>query len=169
MFSKVGVSRPSSNGESMPGIATEQYVDAAPQAVWALITDLDNWQSSISGIKKLERLDAGTAFAVGTRWRETRLMFKKEATEEMEVTALDPGKSYTVEAHHGDTHYTSVLTVSERGAGTALTMTFDTATNGLLATVLSKTIGKAVEGYTRKALVRDLSDIAAAAEAAKGS
>ena len=33
---------------------------------------------------------------VGTRWRETRAMMKKEAVEEMEVTAFESPSYYTV-------------------------------------------------------------------------
>lgn len=49
---------------------------AAPQGrVWDTITDLATAPVTLSGVTRVERLDAGDAFGVGTRWRETRRMF----------------------------------------------------------------------------------------------
>ncbi len=46
------------------------------------------------GDHAVERLDSGTDFGVGTTWRETRVMFGREATEVMEIVAVDEGRSY---------------------------------------------------------------------------
>ena len=43
----------------------------------------------IPDITALEMLSEGP-FGEGTRWRETRVMFKKEAVEEMWVTGFPP-------------------------------------------------------------------------------
>ncbi len=120
----------------MREIKLTRTVAAPPQRLWEVVTDLDSVSRHISGISRIERLDGGNGFEVGTRWRETRTMFGREATEEMEVTGLEPGRSYTVEA-------------DGRGA---------------LARVLAATIGRLFEGATRKALQRDLDEMAAAAE-----
>ena len=66
-------------------------IDAPVGAVWAVVTDLDNAESVLSGVEKLERLDS-TKYEVGTRWRETRVLFGKSSTEEMWVTEIDPEK-----------------------------------------------------------------------------
>lgn len=139
-------------------------VAAGAETVWRLATDLDRAPEVISGIQRLERLGGGD-FGVGTRWRETRVILGKEATEELEVTAVTPGHAYTVEADSRGVHYRSTMSVVPLGAGSSrLEMTFAGHPQGLGAKVLGATIGKLFEGQTRKALQRDLDDLAAAAE-----
>lgn len=124
-------------------------------------------QANLSGILALERLDAGTEFGVGTRWNETRKLFGRESTEELEVTAIDPGKSYTVENESGGVRYTTVFVVSPRGDGSVVSMSMESeavTTSGKLMAVVTRL----VSGSIRKMLATDLDDIAAAAEATDG-
>jgi carbon monoxide dehydrogenase subunit G len=141
---------------------------AAPCArVWEIVTDLDAAPSVLSGVEELERLDGGEGFGVGTRWRETRMVFGKRATEEMEVTAVEPSDHYTVVAHHGSTTYTSGVSVASIGDDRCrVGMSFHAATSGVVGRVLGATLGRLFVGATRKGLQRDLDDIAAHAEAA---
>ncbi len=151
----------------MPGpIEISQEVAAPASTVWDLITDIEHSPEFISGITSVERLDGGDSFGVGTRWRETRVMFGKSASEEMEVTAVEPGHSYTTEAQHGKAHYTSSLSVEPTGDDTCvLSMHFAADVSGVLNKTLGAVVGRLFEGSTRKAMQRDLADIAAAAEA----
>jgi carbon monoxide dehydrogenase subunit G len=150
----------------MRELTVSQEVDAAPEAVWALITDLDNFEPTISAIEKVERLDGGDGFGVGTRWRETRTMFGRTATEEMEVTSIDHGRSYTTEADSHGTHYRTTMSVAPVGADrTRLSTAFGAEPHGFMAKVLAATAGRLFERSTRKALEQDLAEIAAAARA----
>lgn len=137
---------------------------ASPADVWDVVTDLEASVATMRGITAVERLDDGGDFEVGTRWRETRVMFGREATEELEVTAVDEGRSYTVEADNRGTHYVSELIVEPAGDGAVIRMTFGAEQGGRLNRLLASTVGRAFEGATRKALQQDLDDIAAAAE-----
>jgi carbon monoxide dehydrogenase subunit G len=150
----------------MPGpIQISHDVHAPAEVVWQVITDIEHAPEFISGIESVERLDDGTGFGVGTRWRETRTMFGRTATEDMTVTAVEPGRSYTTEAHHGKAHYTSGLRVEPKGdADSVVSMHFDAEVSGLLNKTLGAVVGKLFEGSTRKAMQQDLADIAAAAE-----
>jgi carbon monoxide dehydrogenase subunit G len=142
-------------------------VAASRDRIWSTVTDLEAAPTTLSGVDRVERLDGGDGFGVGTRWRETRTMFGRQATEEMEVTAVDPPSGYTVVAEHGSTTYTSVIGIEERGPGRCeLRMTFGAVTTGTVGRVLAATLGRAAAGATRKALRRDLDDIATRAEAA---
>lgn len=146
-------------------IEMERTTTAAPADVWAVMTDIEGSADRISGITEVERLDDGDGFGVGTRWRETRVLFGKEASEEMEVTAVDEGHRYTVEAHNRGTHYVSDMIVEPAGTGSVLRMTFGAKQASKFSKLMARTVGKAFEGATRKALKQDLDDIAAAAEA----
>lgn len=138
---------------------------AAPVArVWAVVCDLEAASDIITAITRVERLDDGEGFGVGTRWRETRTMFGREATEVMEVTTIEPERSYTVEADARGAHYRTIVGIEPHGERTRLSMTFGAEPTGSVSKVMAATIGKLFERSTRKALQQDLTDIAAAAE-----
>jgi carbon monoxide dehydrogenase subunit G len=147
----------------MSSIKVERDVDAAPEAVWGIITDLTRTAEVISGIKDLKRLDAGTGFGVGTEWQETRTMMNRDSTETMQVTSIDEGRSYTVESDAYGAHYTSVMAVEPKGAGCHLSMTFGAEATSVGARIMG-VFSKVFEGSTKKALAQDLDDIAAVAE-----
>jgi carbon monoxide dehydrogenase subunit G len=152
----------------MSGITVSRDVAAPVDAVWAVITDLEASAARISAIDKVEVLTDGP-FAVGTRWRETRTMFGKQATEEMSVSAIDPGRSYTVVADSHGAHYESAFIVEPTDAGSRLTMTFDGQATSAVGKVMSALTGWIFKGATTKALAKDLDEIAAAAEAGVSS
>lgn len=69
---------------------------AAPQGrVFELFTDLPRAAERIQAIKRLELLTPGP-LRVGSRFRETRVVLGKEATEEFEVTEFEPSTRYAV-------------------------------------------------------------------------
>lgn len=147
----------------MYGLTITESVAAPPERVFELATDLAGAAERIAGIDSVELLTDGP-FGVGTRWRETRIMMGKSATEEMGITAFEPGRSYTAEAESCGCHYTSVLTCEPDGEGTRLTLTFDgqplTLTSKLMAP-----IGWLMKGQVRKMLAADLANLRRAAEA----
>ncbi len=148
----------------MMEMTVTKAVAAPADTVWSLITDLDRAPDTIAGISGVERLDGGAGFDVGTRWQETRTMFGMKATEVMEVTTIDPGRSYTVEADGKGAHYTSTWTVEPDGEGSRVIMSFGGEPTGSFSKLMAATVGKLFEGSTRKAIAQDLDDIALAAE-----
>ena len=148
----------------MSDLSVSRHIDASPEQVWSVLTDLEGSVETITGITSIERLDAGGKFGVGTRWRETRKMFGKEATEEMEVSSLEPQRSYTTIADGHSVHYISTMSVEAAGDGTLLSMTFGAAPQGGFAKFMAATVGRLMKGATRKMIVRDLEDIAKAVE-----
>ena len=137
---------------------------AGPAKVWSVLTDLDNAATTISAIEKVERLDGGGGFELGTSWRETRTMFGKTATEDMAVTELDPGRSYKTEARSHGAHYVSTNRVDPIEGGSRITVTFGAEPTSVFARVFAVTIGRLFDNATRKALAKDLTEIAATAE-----
>lgn len=149
----------------MPALTVSREVAARPERTWAVATDLAHAVDVLSGVTAVERLDGGDGFGVGTRWRETRRMFGREASEEMEVTAVEPGRAYTVEADGAGAHYVSTMRVEPAGDGRSrIEMTFEAEAQGMVGRILAATVGRLAMGSTRKALAQDLADIAAAAE-----
>ncbi|MFD0073713.1 SRPBCC family protein [Streptomyces sp. NPDC127166] len=152
-------------GTDTTSVVVERRVAASPGRVWEAITDLKDMPRVLSGVDRVEVLTLG-GFDVGTRWRETRRMLGKEATEEMTVTECEPPDRYVTVADSHGMHYVSELTLTPDGAGaTTLRMSFsarpaDGRTPGLLARLLARFGAKAVA----KALAKDLSDIARTVE-----
>jgi hypothetical protein len=129
------------------------------------MTDLKGLERVLSGVDKVEVLTEGT-FGVGTRWRETRTMFGKQATEEMTVTeAVAPDRYVTVADSHG-MHYVSEIALRPAGQGaTIVRMTFsggpaEGSRMGFVAKLMSRLGAKAVS----RALAKDLDDVAASVE-----
>jgi carbon monoxide dehydrogenase subunit G len=151
----------------MTVMTVERDVDAPAERVWAIVTDLERTKDVISAITALERTDGGSGFGVGTAWRETRVMFGREATESMAVTEVEEGRSYVVESRSRGVVYRTVMRVEPRGEGCRLAWEFGAEPQSTSARLMS-VIGRLFESSTRKALLADLDDIAAAAEAAEG-
>lgn len=140
---------------------------APPDKVWSVLADIEGSPETISGILSVERLDGGTEFGVGTRWKETRVMFGREASEVMEVTAIEPGASYTVESDGKGAKYTSIMSVAPSSdGGSTISMSFAGEPTGAVSRIMSATLGRLAAGATKKMIEQDLQDIAAAAEAA---
>jgi len=57
----------------------DKHIAAPPMRVFAAASDFRNAPQRIHGIKKVEMLSTGPV-GVGTRFKETRVLFKKEAT-----------------------------------------------------------------------------------------
>ena len=148
----------------MSELAVSREVAVPPERLWELITDLERAPEVISAVTSIRRLDAGEGFGVGTRWEETRTILGRDTTEVLEVVEVDPGRSYTVEAESLGEGFRSVITIEPSQIGSVITMSFNSEPTGAVSRVLAGTVGKLFEGGTRKALVRDLDDIAVIAE-----
>ncbi len=154
---------------SAPEVIATRTINAPASAVWQIITDLDNAESVLSGVRDVERLDA-TGYEVGTRWRETRTIFGKSATEEMWVAEVEPEKRTVVKASSTGADYSTVFTLTPAGYSTTLSVVFSAETGDLNAVmkVLMRVFGGLAMKATTKALQRDLDDIARAAEKLAG-
>ncbi|MCA9212949.1 MAG: SRPBCC family protein [Planctomycetales bacterium] len=99
-------------------------IDAPLEKVFELFTDFSKASERIDGISKLELLTSGP-IGKGTRFRETRVMMGKEATEEMEITDFQPNESYRVEAESCGAHYQTDYTFRPNGDRTKVEMSFE--------------------------------------------
>mmetsp|Transcript_3365 Transcript_3365/g.5879 ORF Transcript_3365/g.5879 Transcript_3365/m.5879 type:complete len:212 (-) Transcript_3365:963-1598(-) len=66
-------------------------IDAPPDEVWKAIIDIDNYPSTVSMVKAVERIDGsekGYEVTVGTRWKETRTYRGKTIVQTKTVSAI---------------------------------------------------------------------------------
>lgn len=150
---------------STPRIGLTQFIDASPEAVWTVISDLGSAAETLTGVDAIELLTDGP-YDVGTRWRETRTMFGMKDTMEMEVAESTPHRSTVVLSPVGDLLYRTEFTLRPRVAGgTELHMAFSAEQppqSGLKALATSMLAGIGMRA-TRTSMEQDLQDIAAAA------
>ncbi|MFT7464815.1 MAG: carbon monoxide dehydrogenase subunit G [Pseudohongiellaceae bacterium] len=138
---------------------------AAPLAqVFSAFTDIEKAVERIPGITALELLSDGP-FGDGTRWRETRVMFKKESTEEMWVTGFDPPRSYAVEANSHGMHYSTLFSFTPEGAGTKVTWAFSSTAQTFGAKIMAPIFNVLMKGAMAKCMLGDLEALRDACEA----
>lgn len=142
-----------------------QHIHAIPEKVWAVISDIPGSAATLSGIDAVQMLTDGP-YGEGTRWKETRTMMGRAETVEMWVAQADPPRSTTVKALQGGADYTTRFSLAERDGGTDLTLTFsaDVIKPTFLSKVTMALFGRLGMSMTRKALTKDLAEIAAKAE-----
>ena len=144
-------------------------VQAPADVLWEVVTDLGRAPEIVRGIDGTEIVAGGGSFGVGTRWRETRTMFGRSVTEEMEVTACDEGRSYTAGSESGGVTYAFTFSVVPMGsAASRLLLTFGGQPEGRVARILAATVGRLAQRSTRKAMEADLADLATEAERRAG-
>jgi carbon monoxide dehydrogenase subunit G len=146
-------------------ISLTQHVNAPADKVWAVISDIPASAATLSGVKAIQMLSDGP-YGEGTRWKETRTMMGRSETVEMWVSQADAPRSTTVKALQGGADYTSRMTLADRDGGTDLTLTFgaELQNPSRLHKLALAVFGKMGMRITRKALAKDLADIAAKAE-----
>ncbi|QDS99394.1 SRPBCC family protein [Adhaeretor mobilis] len=148
----------------MSTLTVTKHINAPPEVVFDLMTDIPHHAENISAIERIEMLTDGPV-GVGTRFRETRIMFGKETTEEMEVTGFQTPKRFTLESDSCGCHYTVLHELTPEKAGTLVKMEFHMQPKTFFAKLFSP-LGKLMEGKIRSLLDTDLEELKERAEGA---
>ena len=143
-------------------IEIEADIAAPLEAVYATVTDIAHWQDFIRAVERLEILNPGPV-AVGTKFRETRTMFGRTATEEMTVATLAPPHRFDLTAENHGTRYRAVHEITAAPDGSRLRLVFE-GTAVTFGARLGMVIGFLFKGAVTKQLQSDLADIKAEAE-----
>ena len=146
----------------MATVQVSTKISAEPQRVFELITDFEHAADRINGIDKIEVLTDGPV-GVGTKFRETRTMFGREATETMEITEFEPGRSYKTFAENCGCEYVSGFTVNPAEGGCEVVMDFRSTPQTFLAKILSVMMAPMMKTLV-KCVQDDLSDLKKFAE-----
>ena len=139
-------------------IEVSENIKSPKQDVWKTIVDIENAEKSIPAILKVEVLERPTNGLVGLKWRETRKMFGKEATETMWITCAEENHWYETQAFSSGCEYNTRITVEETSDGTKLSMRLETIPKTLIARLMSP-LGFLFSGAIKKNLQQDLSEI----------
>ncbi|MEO1533955.1 MAG: SRPBCC family protein [Planctomycetota bacterium] len=155
----------------MKAIHVTERVNASMEDVFAVASDIANAAERIGGIDSVEMLTDGPV-GMGTKWRETRTMFGKQADETMWITAWEPpvagaaSAKYLVEARSHGCHYVTPVEFERLGDNeTRMSMTMHATAETLSARIMMVVFGFMAKSAV-KALQADLRDIKAYCEAA---
>jgi hypothetical protein len=141
-------------------------VSAPPQAVFQQAADFPRAADRIRGILRIEMLTDGPV-RVGTRFKETRMMFKRECTEQMEVSAFEPPHRYTLTSISCGCRYEATLRFTPARGGTDVEMTFDAQPLTFLAKLMSFMMRPMMKSCM-KLIAQDLADLKRAIEGTSG-
>lgn len=142
----------------MPGFSMTKKVAAPVDRVFDVFTDVEHAAGRIGGIVKTEMLTPGP-IRVGTAFKETRMMFGKEATETMRFTAYEPGKMYTLEAVSCGAAFKSTFYFEPDGDATLVRFDLETKALSFFAKLFSP-LAKLMMGTMKKCIEKDIDDMA---------
>lgn len=157
----------------MATITVSETIHAPIDRVFQIATNIPDAAETITGIEKIEVLENAPpaehnngVVGQGFKWRETRTMFGKQATEDMWITEWSPPTTYVVEARSHGSHYLTPITFEDLGNNqTRMTMTFNATPETFGAKVMMKVFSFMTKKLTQ-CLADDLADIKSAAESA---
>jgi carbon monoxide dehydrogenase subunit G len=141
----------------MTPVTVSNKLEAPVEQVFAAFTDIEHNAGRVSGIKNVEMLTTG-GFQLGARWRETREILGRLDDAEMEITAFESGRGYTITHYKGGAKIDTVFTFAPDGEGTQVSITFALENQGLPPGLLSP-VSWAIAGKVKEALSKDLSDM----------
>ena len=141
-------------------------IESTPSKIWKVITDIENSVTTIRGIQKIEVLEKPESGLTGFKWRETRTMFGKEATEVMWITGAEENRSYSVRAESHGSVYLTDFRIEEEDGAVMLTTEFRSEPQSFGAKLMNGLFGKMMRKATAAAFLEDLEDIKKAVESA---
>jgi hypothetical protein len=148
----------------MTTVTVATTIVAPIERVFSVFADFEHWADRVSNIREIEMLTTG-GFELGTRWLETRDMLAQQDTSEMEVTAFERNRTYTITHHRVGTRIDTVFTFEPFEEGTRVQIECDFGGAGL-APRLPGPVGWAIGARAHDVLSRDLADLKASMETA---
>jgi hypothetical protein len=138
-------------------------VIAAPKAVvFAAAADIRNAPQMIPEILKVEMLTDGP-IGVGSKFKETRKMFGREATETMEFTVFQPNDRYVLSCHSCGALIETEFRFSDNVGGTLVEVTMTGRAQTFFAKLMTP-LSWLMSGMMKKCLQGDLDRIKASIE-----
>jgi hypothetical protein len=141
----------------MATITVANQIAAPVSAVFERFTDIEGSPARVAGIKAIEMLTTGP-FGPNTRWRETREVLGRLDTADMEVTAYERNRTYTITHHKLAARIETVFTFAPLNGGTHVKVELNLSGPGLPPGLLAP-IEWAIAGTVRDVLSQDLADL----------
>jgi uncharacterized protein YndB with AHSA1/START domain len=147
----------------MTTVSVVTQVAAPVGQVFEMFTDLEHSAERVSNIREIEVLTTAGRFELGTRWLETRNVLGQLDTAEMEVTAFEANRTYTITHHKAGTRIDTKFTFEPFESSTNVRIEFNLESHGLPPGLLAP-MGWAIAGKVRDVISNDLADLKASVE-----
>ncbi len=136
-------------------------IDAPIEAVFDAVANIEKFSSIIPHILSVEFLTESRT-GVGTRFRETRQMGKRQASTELEVTEYVPNQRVRMVSDQGGTIWDTIfLTTATADGSVLLSLEMDARAYKLAA----KLFNPLIAGMIRKAIEKDMDCVKSHCEA----
>ncbi len=147
----------------MKGFTCTANVAAPRDHVFAVFTDFRRAAERVDGLESLVVL-GDDPIGVGTKLRETRILYGRRAREEMTVTVFESPERYVLETTSHGAHFASEFSFFEEGPATRVSVTFSARPITLFAKLLAP-LSRLMIGSVRRSVEQDIADLRQAAEA----
>ena len=137
-------------------------INAPVEVVFEAFADVHGFADRVDGIERVEVLTDGPV-GLGTRFRETRIMFGKEATEEMEFTRFEKDQAITVSANSCGSHFDTIFQFQPQGDCTDVNIKMVIVPTTFVAKLMSP-LGFLMQGTMKKMMNSDFDQIQAYCE-----
>ncbi|MCB0767319.1 MAG: SRPBCC family protein [Flavobacteriales bacterium] len=138
-------------------------INASKAAVWAATTDIANLAQLLSTVLRIEVVSRPATGLEGLKWKETRMLFGKEATVEKWITEAKENEYYTTRAEQDGFVFITTNRVSGGDGNVTLTGIHETLPQGFVAKLKSLPM-VLFKGVIKKAILQDLNDVKKAVE-----
>lgn len=143
-------------------IELAKTVATQPAAAFEVLADVLDWPQIISSIRSVELLTPGP-IRVGTRLREDRIVFGRDATLDLEVETFERPHRLRLLVEHPDLHYElDHLIDAIYGGGCRLMLIFRSRPKTAPGQTVQAVMTPLMQIALRDELEQDLSDLAAA-------
>ena len=114
----------------MTTVTVATVVAAPVERVFGVFTDVEQSAGRVSNIQKVEMLTVG-GVKLGSRWLETREVLGHADSAEMEVTAFERSRTYTITHQKAGARIDTVFTFEPVDEGTKVEIEFILRSHGL--------------------------------------
>jgi uncharacterized protein YndB with AHSA1/START domain len=146
----------------MATVRVSRDINAPIAEVFDLFTDIERGADRVSGIKKVEMMTFGP-LRLGSKWNETREVLGRIDDAQMEITAFEQNKTYTITHHKGGVRIDTTFTFESVPAGTRVSVEFGVNPHGLPPALLAP-LEWAMAGKVKEVLGQDLQDLKTSVE-----
>ena len=146
----------------MTTVTVSSVIETPLERVFELFTDIEHGPSHVTGIKGVKLLTTHR-FGLGTRWLETREVMGRLDDAEMEITAFERNRTYTITHHKAGVKIDTLFYFEPTAGGTKVSIEFALDTGGMPPGLLTP-LNWAIAGKVRDVLSHDLADLKSSAE-----